>query len=93
MKDLACAKIVISGVVQGVGYRYFAVRKANEYGLFGYTRNLYNGDVEVEVEGKRGLVSDFIEELKMGPTSSSVTNLSVEWKNHQSKYTSFNIEF
>lgn len=93
MKDLVCAKIIISGVVQGVGYRYFAVRKANEYSLFGYTRNLYNGDVEVEVEGERGLVSDFIEELKIGPASSSVTNLSIEWKNHQNKYTSFDIEF
>ena len=93
MKDLVCAKIVISGVVQGVGYRYFAIRKANKFGLGGYVKNLYNGDVEVEVEGERGLVNDFIEELKIGPISGRITNVNIEWKEYQNRYRNFDLKF
>ena len=92
-KDLVCAKITISGVVQGVGYRYFAMRKANQYGLNGYVKNLYNEDVEIEVEGGRGLVNDFIGELKVGPMSGRVSNVMVEWKEYQNKYNKFDVKF
>ena len=93
MGDSVCAKIVISGVVQGVGYRYFATRKAGEYGLGGYVKNLYNGDVEIEVEGEKGLVNDFIQELKAGPISSRVTDINIQWKEYQNKYRDFHVKF
>lgn len=51
--ELINAHLLISGMVQGVGYRWFVMRKANEYNLKGYVRNLYTDDVEVEVEGEK----------------------------------------
>ena len=93
MQDLVTAKITITGVVQGVGYRYFAVRKANQYGLGGYVKNLRNGDVETEIEGDRGLINDFIKELRIGPASSHVTDIKIQWKEYQNKYKDFDLEF
>ncbi len=45
------AHIIVRGLVQGVGFRYFAYRHAVNLGLTGWVRNLYNDDVELEVEG------------------------------------------
>ena len=42
--------IFFYGRVQGVGFRYYAVQKANQLGLTGWVKNLYDGSVEMEVE-------------------------------------------
>ena len=91
--ELASAHVVISGYVQGVGYRWWVMRKAKEYDLKGYVRNLYDGEVEVEVEGNRFLIIDFVKELKIGPTSASVTGADVRWSKYQGKYKGFEIKF
>ena len=44
--------IFFYGRVQGVGFRYYAVQKANQLGLTGWVKNLYDGSVEMEVEGQ-----------------------------------------
>lgn len=87
------AEIVVQGLVQGIGYRYFALRKAREYNLSGYVKNLPNGDVLCEVEGDKGLINDFIKELKIGPTFSRVTNINVEVSNNLEGYTTFEVRF
>lgn len=92
-EEIASAHAVISGYVQGVGYRWWVMRKAKEYGLKGYVRNLYDGGVEVEVEGDRSMIIDFIKELKIGPTSASVTGADVHWGKYQGKYKGFEIKF
>ena len=58
--------MLISGDVQGVGFRYRARYAASEYGLTGYVRNLYNGKVELEVQGERELISRFLESVNAG---------------------------
>ena len=83
------AKIIVSGIVQGVGYRYFCYRKAKEYGLTGYAKNLFNGDVEVEVEGEKELINDYVKELKIGPSSSRVTNINVHFNSELKDYRDF----
>ncbi|CUT02300.1 Acylphosphatase, partial [Candidatus Kryptonium thompsonii] len=50
--DYVCAHIIVKGLVQGVGFRWFVQKHANHLGLKGWTRNLSNGDVEIEVEGE-----------------------------------------
>jgi acylphosphatase len=87
----ANAHIVVRGLVQGVGYRYFAQRHAVKLGLSGYTRNLYNGDVEVEVEGLRPLIEQFIGLLKIGPRSAQVSDIQVEWKEPTKLHSEFKI--
>ena len=45
---------------QGVGFRYYAVQKANQLGLTGWVKNLYDGSVEMEVEGQEELIDQLI---------------------------------
>ena len=45
-------KIIVSGIVQGVGFRYFTFRLAEEYNLKGWVRNNLNGTVEMIVSGE-----------------------------------------
>ncbi len=87
------AEIVVQGLVQGIGYRYFTLRKAREYNIVGYVKNLPNGDVLCEVEGDKGLINDFIKELKIGPTFSHVINVNVEVSNTLEEYTTFEVRF
>ena len=56
----------ISGDVQGVGFRYRANYVAQRLGLTGYVRNLYDGRVELEVQGDRDLISRFLGEVDAG---------------------------
>ena len=52
--------IIFYGRVQGVGFRYYAVQKANQLGLTGWVKNLYDGSVEMEVEGEEPLIDELI---------------------------------
>ena len=72
--------VIVEGLVQGVGFRWFVARLAESSGLGGHVRNLWSGQVEVEAEGDRSLVEQFLKELKIGPRSAHVTRLHVEWK-------------
>ncbi len=75
----ANAKITVSGIVQGVGYRWFADRAARKYAMKGFVENLPDGSVYLEVEGKRSDIELLIHELRVGPKMSNVENVIVEW--------------
>lgn len=85
------AKYIVTGMVQGVGYRYFAYREAQALGLKGFVRNRYDGKVEGEVEGEEGLVKEFIKKLHIGPRSANVTGIDVDWQPFAGTYKSFEI--
>jgi acylphosphatase len=87
------AHIVVSGIVQGVGYRYFVMKAARRMELVGWVKNLPNGDVEIDVEGPRGLIESFIQELRVGNTWATVRNIEVEWVKYTGKYTGFDVAF
>ena len=87
----AGAHIVVSGVVQGVGFRFFAERVATRCGLSGYVRNLPNRNVEIEAEGDTGLLTEFIKEMGRGPISSHVRGVQVDWRAFSGKYRDFEI--
>ena len=70
-------RAVVSGRVQGVGYRYFVQGRAIELGLSGYVKNLPNGDVELEAEGPRPKVDRLLSHLHEGPPISRVDNLVI----------------
>lgn len=71
-------KIIVTGVVQGVGFRYFCYREASEYNICGYAKNLFNGDVEIFAQGEPGLLNDFIKRVKTGPRGSVVKSVHIE---------------
>ena len=64
--------LVISGVVHGVGFRYNARRKARLMNLTGYSRNLDNGSVEIEVQGTTDALERFIQWVHHGPPDAKV---------------------
>ena len=92
-EGMASAHMVISGLVQGVGYRWFVSRKAQEYNLTGYVKNLYSGDVEVEVEGHKPMILDFVRDLRVGPRSGHVTDMKIDWGEYEGRYGSFDVKF
>ncbi len=87
------AKIVVTGNVQGVSYRYFAKKNADKLGIKGYTKNLRNGDVEIYAEGEKDEIEALIEALKDGPSSSKVQNVNVEWLESAGLFRDFRIEY
>ena len=56
--------IIFHGRVQGVGFRYRSAMMANELGLTGWVRNLYDGTVEMEVQGNGAMISRLIHEFQ-----------------------------
>ena len=85
------AKIIVKGMVQGVGYRYFCYRKAVEYGITGYAKNLFNGDVELEAEGEQNLMKEYVRNLKTGPSNARVNSVVVEELPFEDQYDEFKI--
>ena len=85
------AHIVVHGIVQGVGYRFFVQRTARRMLLTGWVRNLYSGEVEIEVEGPRGLVESFLKELRTGNPYATVTDLQVDWQKFTGQRSGFDI--
>ena len=55
--------IIFYGRVQGVGFRYYTVQKANQLGLTGWVKNLTDGRVEAELQGQAELVDSFVERI------------------------------
>jgi len=88
-----CAKIIVKGRVQGVGFRWFVQQKAKKFDVSGYVRNLDNGDVEIEAEGDRGRVEELVKSVRVGPAFSKVREVVIEWQKFTGKYYSFNTTF
>jgi len=77
---LKCVHAIVSGRVQGVGFRYFVGTVADRLGVTGWVRNVANGDVEVWAQAEPEVLEDFIGRLRTGPPTAYVQNVAVEWK-------------
>lgn len=71
-------RAVISGRVQGVGFRFFAERAARELGVKGWVRNLPGGSVETLAEGEADAVAQYLDRLREGPGPGKVTSVTAE---------------
>jgi acylphosphatase len=77
--DIRQAKrYLVSGMVQGVGYRYFAQRAAQRLGVAGYVRNLGDGRVEIYAIGDARTLRELRMELERGPRAAEVSKLTEE---------------
>ena len=85
--------IIVSGWVQGVGFRYFTRSRAVTLGINGYVRNLRNGQVEIVAEGQESDLDYFIGYLRRGPPSARVTDLKVTENPYSDKYRNFRVRF
>jgi len=84
--------IIVSGVVQGVGYRAWSAREAQTLGLTGWVRNLPNGSVEILCEGGRDALDLFTVRLRVGPPSARVSDLVISEEPPQGNLAPFSIE-
>lgn len=75
---MKCEKMVVSGVVQGVGFRYFTANECLKRSLTGYAKNLSDGRVEVVVCGDQSQLDDVFLQLQKGPRTAVVDNVTRE---------------
>ncbi|MBI9070639.1 MAG: acylphosphatase [Melioribacteraceae bacterium] len=85
------AEIIVNGLVQGVGFRYFVYNKAASLGLKGYTKNLFSGEVLTVAEGEKYLIDELFTLIKIGPSHSHVKNAKIEWTEYKCEFTNFDI--
>jgi len=71
--------VLVIGRVQGVGFRYFALREAMELGLDGWVANVDDGSVRCVAEGPRERLETLLGRLREGPASSIVERVSEAW--------------
>ena len=69
--------VLVTGRVQGVGYRYYAEDAANHFGLTGWVSNRFDGSVELEAQGEAPEIEEFLARLRMGPPLSRVVDVQV----------------
>lgn len=70
--------VLVTGVVQGVGFRFFVSRVARNLGLVGYVRNCADGSVELEAEGEPSVVSALLDAVGTGPPGADVRSTSAQ---------------
>jgi len=85
-------RVFVSGTVQGVGFRAYTQRVANELGLRGWVRNLPDGRVEILVEGDEEVLCLFIKEVWKGPKLASVERIELLREVSDEPLTGFSIK-
>jgi acylphosphatase len=76
---MASLHAVIHGNVQGVGFRYFVRRRAEEAGLAGWVRNRPDGSVELQAEGSRPALERLLDQVSRGPGLAGVGRVDSSW--------------
>jgi acylphosphatase len=89
---MVARKFFISGIVQGVGYRFFAQRAAARHQVTGYVKNLKDGRVEALAEADEKSVEAFKHDLAAGPAYSNVEHIEEIVLDPTGLYSSFRIE-
>ena len=77
--------IAITGKVQGVGFRYWLYKIANEKNVYGWVKNINTNEVQAVFLGEEKKVDEIIKLCRKGPTSSNVVSVKIE--DYQQEYT------
>jgi acylphosphatase len=91
MANSAALQATVCGLVQGVFFRAFVTRRAEELGLTGYARNLPDGAVEVRAEGERQNLEKLVGYLRVGPPAARVERVAVSWQPFTGEFHGFGI--
>ncbi len=86
-------RVIIEGLVQGVGFRYFVQRKAFSLGITGWVRNRADGRVEALFEGEENAVDIMLGEVKKGPSMSRVSNVRIFLEQPSKEFENFYIKY
>jgi acylphosphatase len=90
-QDLKRAEIIVNGFVQGVGFRWYVLRIAQQLGLKGYVKNLYTGEVLALAEGEKSSIEELFYRMKIGPAHSAVKNAKINWEEFKNEFRTFEI--
>jgi acylphosphatase len=82
---------IVHGDVQGVGFRYFVQRRAEQMALRGWVRNNADGTVELVAEGERPQLEDLSRAVEQGPRMAHVDRVDVRWSAATGNLTSFDL--
>lgn len=83
--------VLISGQVQGVGFRYATRAEALRLGVHGWVRNRTDRKVEAHFEGEKPLLEEMLEWCARGPRWATVTQVQHEWSREEGRYETFEI--
>jgi acylphosphatase len=83
--------LIVHGRVQGVGFRWYVVRRARELGVAGWVRNLPGGEVEIEAEGDPTALGRLRQIAGRGPQSSRVTSCDESMSEGPARFDGFTI--
>lgn len=89
----ARAHVVISGMVQGVCFRYEARMRAQSLGLTGWVMNRRDGDVEVVFEGPEDAVKSMVRWCSQGPSGAIVDNVDIKWEEYTGGFDGFGVRY
>lgn len=81
--------MVVSGRVQGVGFRYFVMNEAARLGVTGFVRNLSRAQVEVVAEGEEAALDELVSEVGRGPEAARVDNVQVSLQRPTGEFRDF----
>ncbi|HEY4695799.1 MAG TPA: acylphosphatase [Candidatus Hydromicrobium sp.] len=93
IENIKTYELLLSGRVQGVGFRYFVESIAVRYGINGHVKNTFDRKVEVVCQGEEEDLKKFMDEVKKGPSFSVVTDVKKEEIKDSKKYNIFEIKF
>jgi acylphosphatase len=85
--------LYVSGIVQGVGFRWYAQRIGRRIGVYGWVKNLPDGRVEIVVEGEDEKVERFIKELKEGYLGENIRDIEKIEEEYKGEFKGFEIRF
>lgn len=84
-------EVIVSGRVQGVGFRWHTAQKAKALGLVGWVRNLPDGTVRVVAEGSRRSAESLLAWLADGPERARVDRCDPRWLEATGEFDHFNV--
>src|SRR5688572_13769093 len=87
------ARVLYTGRVQGVGFRYTAERQALAAGLTGWVKNLPDGRVELVCEGSKDTIDKFLDGIKASHLGPHIKKVDVRWENPNGEFSDFTVEF
>jgi acylphosphatase len=86
-------RLLVRGRVQGVGFRYFIIQRAQEFGVVGFARNLGDGSVEIWAEGSPSALSRLVDAARRGPRWGRVDEVEVRGGDATHAFRGFGVRF
>ncbi len=90
--NLSRAEIIVTGKVQGVGFRQFVKKEAEKIDVKGFTENTDDGNVRIIAEGFKSQLNDLLKTVKSGSEYSAVEECRIEWHDSKNEFDGFSVK-